>query len=109
MFSLFSQKKDESPISHVFSNLTTYQKMSVLNLLLTIGGCDGEQGNPEKERQYLNSYIKPFGVRSKNCLTYLDSAGFTKMISDLKSIHQDHIEFIIIAVWEMIIDYSGPN
>ena len=58
MFNLFNKKKEENPISDMFSDLTTNQKMSVMNLLLTIGVCDGEQGNQDKELQYLNTYVK---------------------------------------------------
>jgi len=109
MFNLFNKKKEENPISEVFHDLTLNQKMSVMNLLLTIGVCDGEQGNQNKELQYLNSYVRILGVRQDQCMPYLQTYGHERIISDLKTISQSQKEFLVVAAWEMITCDGRPN
>lgn len=102
MFNLFKKKKEQHPIADVFHDLTNNQKMSVLNLLLTIGICDGEQGNQQKELQYLNTYSRIFQIRSEACMNYLSSFGHDRIISDLKNLSLSQKEFLAVASWEMI-------
>jgi uncharacterized tellurite resistance protein B-like protein len=109
MFNLFNKKKDKNPISEVFHDLTLNQKMSVMNLLLTIGVCDGEQGNQNKELQYLNTYVKILDVRQDRCMSYLETYGHERIISDLKTISQSQKEFLVVAAWEMITCDGRPN
>lgn len=107
MFNLFN--KNKNPISDMFSDLSENKKMSVMNFLLTIGVCDGEQGNQEKELQYLNSYVKILGVRQDQCMPYLEAYGHSRIISDLNTITQSQKEFLVVAAWEMIICDGRPN
>ncbi len=109
MFNLFNKKKEENPISEVFNGLTLNQKMSVMNLLLTIGVCDGAQGDQNKEMQYLNTYVNILGVRSDRCMAYLESEGHQKIVSDLRTISQSQKEFLVVAAWEMITCDGRPN
>ena len=109
MFSLFNKKKEENPISNLFNDLSINQKMSIMNLLLTIGICDGEQGNQEKELQYLNSYVRIFDVHQAKCMSYLETYGHSRIISDLKTISQSQKEFLVFAAWEMITCDGLPN
>lgn len=109
MFNLFNKKKEENPISDMFSDLTTNQKMSVMNLLLTIGVCDGEQGNQDKELQYLNTYVKILDVRSDRSMAYLESYGHERIIDDLKTLSKNQKEFLVVAAWEMITCDGRPN
>lgn len=71
MFSVFNKKIEVDPISQIFSDLTLNQKMSIVNVILTIDVCDGEQGDQDKELQYLNSYVSILGVRLDKCMLYL--------------------------------------
>jgi uncharacterized tellurite resistance protein B-like protein len=109
MFNLFNKQKQENPISDVFSSLTSNQKMSVMNLLLTIGVCDGEQGDANREMQYLNTYVNILGVRSDKCMAYLQSMGHERIISDLKTISRDQKEILVVAAWEMIMCDGRAN
>ncbi len=109
MFNLFKKKTENNPISELFIGLTLNQKMSVMNLLLTIGVCDGNEGNQEKEMEYLNTYVKILGVRSDNCMTYLQLEGHQRLISDLRTISQSQKEFLVVAAWEMITCDGRPN
>lgn len=108
MFNLF-KKKEENPISQVFNDLTINQKMSVMNLLITVGVCDGEQGNVDKEMKYLNTYVEILDVRSDRSLAYLKSEGHQRMINDLKLLSESQKEFLVVAAFEMIICDGRPN
>lgn len=109
MFNLFNKKKEENPISDMFSDLSTNQKMSVINLLLSIGVCDGDQGNEDNEIKYLNTYVKILDIRSDKSMAYLDSHGQERIIEDLKSISKSQKEFLVLAAWEMITCDGRPN
>lgn len=109
MFNLFNKKKEENPIGNVLENLTLNQKMSVANLLLSIGVCDREQGNERKEIEYLNSYVKILDVRSDKCLPYLELYGQERIVQDLKVLTKSQKELLVIASWEMIICDAKPN
>ncbi|MCC5906200.1 MAG: hypothetical protein JJU13_08345 [Balneolaceae bacterium] len=102
-------KQEDNPISAIFSDLTTNQKMSVLNLLITIGVCDGERGSQDKELQYLNNYVKILGVRSDSSMAYFESLGHERMIEDLEPLPKKQKEFLVIAAWEMITCDGRPN
>ena len=109
MFNFFKKKPENNPISEIFSDLTTNQKMSVINLLLNIGVCDGEQGNQDMELQFLNNYVKILGVRSDSSMAYLENHGHEQIIEDLKSISKSQKEFLVVAAWEMITCDGRPN
>ena len=109
MFNFFKKQKEENPISDIFKDLNTNQKMSIANLLLTIGVCDGNQGNEEKEIQYLNSYVKILDIRSDRSMTYLKTHGHERTIEDLKPLSKSQKEFLVVAAWEMIICDARPN
>ncbi len=109
MFNLFNKKPEVNPISEIFSDLSLNQKMSIMNLLLTVGICDGEQGNQEKELQYLNTYVRILEVRQDKCMPYLESFGHARIFSDLKTISQNQKEFLVVAAWDMIICDGRPN
>jgi uncharacterized tellurite resistance protein B-like protein len=109
MVNFFNKKQEENPISVMLSDLSENQKMSVVNLLLTIGVCDGDQGNQEKEIQFLNTYVSILDVRQDKCTPYLEAYGYTRIISDLKTISQRQKEFLIVSVWDMIICDGRPN
>lgn len=102
MFNFFNRKKEDNPIGEVFSDLTTNQKMSIMNLLLIIGVCDAKQGNQEKELQYLNTYVEILNVRSDKSMTYLETYGKGRIIEDLRYLTKNQKEFLIVATWEMI-------
>lgn len=108
MFNFFNKKK-VNPISEIFNDLTTNQKMSIINLLLLIGVSDGKQGNPDEELRFLNIYRKFLNVRGDQCRNYLDSNGHKKIYEDLFSLSRTQKEFLIVASWEMIISDGMPN
>jgi uncharacterized tellurite resistance protein B-like protein len=109
MFNIFHRKKDENLISDVFKDLSVNQKMSVMNLLITISICDGDQGDQDKELQFLNTYIGILNVRQDKCMPYMNEYGHARMISDLKTISQEQKEFLVVAAWEMVICDGRPN
>ena len=103
------KKELENLISKVFSDLTLNQKMSIMNLLMTVGVCDGEQGNPDKELRYLNTYVDILDVRSDRSMAYLKLEGHQKMINDLKLLSESQKKFLVVAAFEMIICDGRPN
>jgi len=108
MFNLFKKKEEApNPISQEFSNVTQKQKMSIMNFLLMVGVCDGEQGNPTKELAHLNTYVNIFGVRSDQCMRYLDAEGQSRMIADLKILSESQKELLIVMAIDMI-HCDGP-
>lgn len=112
MFNLFKKKKEETkkneenPISEVFSDLTVNQKMSVINLLLTMFFIDGEPSHPDKGMQYVNTYIKMLGVRYGDCNAYLK---LERTATDLRPIAIDQKEFVFIALWEIMTINGRPS
>jgi len=108
MFNLFNKKKKENPISEVFNDLTTNQKMSVINLLVAISVCDPQEGFNNKECDYINRYLDYFGLTQRQCNVYLE-LGQQNILKDLKYISQFQKEFLIIAVYEMISSNGKPK
>lgn len=108
MFNFF-KKKQTSPISKIYSTLSINQKMSILNLLLTIGSCDPDESDAQKEMQFLNNYIDILGVNANKCTNYLENYGHDRIIEDLASLTKNQKELLIIAAWEMIICDGSPN
>jgi len=108
MFNFFKKKK-ENPISKVFTDLTSNQKMSVLNLLISIAVCDSGQGDRAKETKFLNTYIDILGVRSDKSMDYLESQGQSRLISDLKPLSQTLKEFLVIVAFDLINCDGSPN
>ena len=112
MFNLFKKKKeetkkvDETPISEVFSDLSVNQRMSVINLLLTMFFIDGEPSHPDKGMQYVNNYIKMLGVRYGDCNNYLK---LERTATDLKPITINQKEFVFIALWEIMTINGRPT
>jgi hypothetical protein len=92
-----------------FNELTANQKKSVINLLLTIGYSDGEEGNLDKELEFMNSFIKKIGAHYQNSVTYYEQNGNDKMISDLKEISQIQKELLIGVAFDLITCDGKPK
>ena len=107
--SLFNKKKKSNPVAEIFEDLTGNQKKSVMNLLLTIGVCDGEQGDQLKELEVLNSYAEAVGVRSDENMRYLERYGHERILDDLVTLTKSQKDFLVFAAWEMIICDGRPN
>jgi len=109
MFSLFNKNKKHNPIAEVVEDLTSNQKKSVLNLLLMISVCDGDQGGQLKELEVLNSYVEAVGVRSDESMRYLERYGHERIFDDLITLTKSQKDFLVFAAWEMIICDGRPN
>ncbi|HNW96807.1 MAG TPA: hypothetical protein PKK00_00185 [Bacteroidales bacterium] len=105
----FKKKNEINPINEVLNDLTINQKMSVLNLLLTIAICDGDQGNNGKEIFLLSTYINTLAINSERCTEYFKSGGQARIISDLKPLSPNQKEFLVIAAYEMMSCDAKPN
>ena len=101
--------EEVNPILLAFSDLTNNQKMSVMNLLITIASYDKEQGFQDKKLQYLSNYIYKLGISLDNCRAYFLSNEQIKTINDLKLLSQVQKKFLLIAVLELIIRYGKVN
>lgn len=108
MFSFF-KKKSSNPISDVFAEVTTNQRYSIMNMLLSIAGCDEGYGNSDKELQYLNTYIDILNIRSRDSMAYLENFGHDRMLSDLNSLSPSIKEFLVIVTQELINCDARPN
>lgn len=109
MDNLFNKRKPTNPISDIFGDLSTNQKMSVINLLQIIAVCDAGQGNRDKELQYINSYIDILAIPSDKCIAYFESKGHNRIITDLISLRQNQKELLAFITWEMIICDAKAN
>ena len=109
MFNLFNKKKEQHPISTIFNDLSSNQKMSIFNLLTTIASCDGNDGDFDIELKFLNVYIDILDINGSKCTRYLQSHGLESTISDLKSISQKQKEIIVIIAWKIVICDGRPN
>ena len=105
---MFSSSNEKNQISKVFGDLTTNQKMSIINLLLSIALCDQDLGDRNKEMNCLNIYSDILDVKSDLCLTYY-AKGFQIMINDLKILNENQKDFLIVAAFEMITCDTSPN
>ncbi|RNI23383.1 hypothetical protein [Rufibacter latericius] len=109
MFNLFNKKQEENPLKEVFGNLTENQRMSVMNLLMTIGACDEEELS-DKEMQYLNVYAKILDVKSnEKCMSYFELEEHAGIIKDLRPVTEKQKKFLVVAAWEMIVSDGRPN
>ena len=102
MFNFFNKKKREDPVADVYRDLSTNQKMSIMNLLVAIGGCDGIIENDGEELQFINSYVSILKVRSDNCMAYLEKYGPERVITDLQPLSKNQKEFLVYEVWSLI-------
>ncbi|MBW6491965.1 MAG: hypothetical protein K0B15_12310 [Lentimicrobium sp.] len=107
MFNFFNNKKKENPISDVFKDLTTNQKMSITNFLLTIASSN--QGSSDKQMRYLNNYVDILDVRGDDGMAYYKRYGLERIISDLKTLSKNQKEFLVVATWEMISSDGQPS
>ena len=109
MFKLFSKKNEVSSTTSNFDNLTINQKKSVINLLLNIGYCDGEEGDLDKELEFINSFIKKIGGHFQNSVNYYREYGNDMMINDLKEISHTQKEILVGVSFDMIICDGKPK
>lgn len=109
MFGLFNKKQPSNPIVEAFRDLTLDQKMSIMNLLMTVAICDGDKGNQDIEMQFLNTYVEILGVNSSKCMRYRDEKGQEQMLEDLKPLSKEQKELLTIASFEMINCDGRPN
>ena len=109
MFNPFNTKKEENPIVEAFSDLSTNQKMSLINFLLAVAVCDAPQGDQAKELNFLNTYAKMLKVRSDAAMTYLKTYGNERTTDDLKLLAQSQKDLLIVASWEMVCCDGKPN
>lgn len=110
MFGLFKKKQQTNhPVAEAFGDLTNNQKMSIMNLLMTVAICDGDQGNQDVEMQFLNTYVDILNVNSSKCMKYRDETGQEQMLADLKLLSYKQKELLTIASYEMINCDGRPN
>lgn len=109
MENFLNNDKPINPISEVFNNLSTNQKMSIINLLQLIAVSDSDQGNREKELKFLNSYIDILYVPFDKCMVYFQTDGPKKIITDLTTLSKNQKEFLAYIAWEMIICDGNAN
>lgn len=100
--------QSNNPIKEVFSDLSLNQKMSIINLLMTIAICDGEQGNRKKELDFLNENVEILGV-GKSSMEYFQQTGHERIIEDLSSLSEFQKDFLITLAWDMINCDGKPN
>lgn len=102
-------ENETNPISDVFKDLTNNQRMSVINMLQIIGVSDVGQGDSEKERVFLNSFIDVLKVPFSSCSSYFETQGFNKMLTDLQTLAMNEKELLAYISWEMIVCDGNPN
>lgn len=98
----------------MLKDLSTNQKMSVINLLYLIAICDDEEdtqekGNEDKELQYLNTVARMLNIRADRCMAYYESFRYERVIHDLITLTKEQKEFLVLSAWEMINCDGSPN
>jgi hypothetical protein len=106
MFNLFRKKQDvqsrNHPISQLYSDLTTYQRMSVVNFLSAIACCEG--GKPSnKEQKIIEEYFGYLNVDSDHCMEYLQSCGVDRTLLDVNTMRRNQKEFLVLASYELLL------
>lgn len=81
------ENSSENPISAVFGDVPTNQKMSIVNLLFCIASCDSDQPI-RAELEYIHVFIKILDLNDDDTMAYFDSQGIQRMITDLQKL--DH-------------------
>lgn len=96
-------------ISSAFKNLLPAQKMSIINLLVTIADCDKKQKSQETEVDMLNTFIQMLSITRSNCTDYFITGGEQKIIDDLELLSSYQKELLLFAVLELIICDGDAN
>jgi uncharacterized tellurite resistance protein B-like protein len=91
----------ENPISAVFGDLTTNQKMSIVNLLFCIASCDSDQPI-RAELEYIHVFIETLDLNDDDTMAYFDSQGIQRMITDLQKLDQNQKEYLTYVTFELI-------
>ncbi len=82
-------------VENAFSTSSINQKLSVINLLIGVTGCDSAQNSDELN--CINKYVKILNVTSGQCMQRLQQFGMQGVIDDLKGLtsYQKEILFRI--------------
>lgn len=109
MFGFFKKKKIANPISDIFRDLSVNQKMSVLNMLVTIAFCETSKVSHKNEIQILRIYEETLDLRGAKHASYLDEHGTSRIIKDLQTISQSKKQFLVVVAGEMIHCDGAPS
>ena|SRR5688572_9720028 len=96
------KKKQENPISKIFSNLTQNQKMSVHNFLFAIV-CPDEGNINQKEEFLLTEIVDALGINIESCFGYVRSHGLAQTITDLKVLSRNQKEFLVVSTHQLVL------
>lgn len=92
----------------IFKRLNTNQRMSIINLLSTIGLSDGPINNQESE--IISKIGDLCGVLVDKCVDYFEyNGGQSQLTNDLKMLSNGQKEILIVIVWELIVCDEKPN
>jgi uncharacterized tellurite resistance protein B-like protein len=106
---LFSPKRNENPIYQIYKDLTTNQKMSLINFLTSIAAVDGKQGNFEQELNYIASYCETLNVKFDRSREYFLRGKREQIIYDLNSMNKDQKELLINIAFGVVTCDGPPN
>ena len=99
----------ENPIKQIFKDLNSNQKMSIINLLVTLAEEEETSSVKLEKIKCLNSYIDILNVRQDDCTNYFRIKGALQMINDLKVLPKTQKEFLVIVGYEMLYCGGKPN
>jgi len=108
MFNLFKKKEEVHPISHIFSNLTENQKMSVHNFLFAII-CPDSGSITQKEELLLNEFVGALHISIDRCFGYVKASGLERTINDLDVLSRNQREFLVVSIHELILRGGSLN
>ena len=94
------KKQDMSynPDIDMLGNLSTNQKMSVINLLYLIARSDGNLN--KKEMDYLNTCYMGYSI--EKCASFFNSNGHEGMFGDLKQLSATQKDYLVITALELM-------
>jgi uncharacterized tellurite resistance protein B-like protein len=106
---MFFNKRNGNPIYQIYNDLTNNQKMSVINFLTSIAAVDGEQGDFDKELDYIASYCETLKVKMDRCREYFLKGKRQQIISDLNPMNKDQKELLINIAFGVVACDGPPN
>lgn len=101
------KNSDANPIVEAFGHFSTYERYSVVNLLLSTLSREIEKSQRiadkyERKMEFVNTFMIFLGVSLDNCLSFFDATGNSGMIRMLKTLKSGDKELVLMTVLDML-------
>lgn len=104
------KERNEGLLLSISNVLSENQKMSLINLLLTLDSLNEQTNNLESKIRYINSFIGFFKTHQERCKNYNSISGMKTIISDLSAMPSlNYIELFLVISWGSLILSGRPS